>query len=207
MDYSPLHQSFRCTPETLSEPDTQKHIEAWLMSLRQAFPANPLAPVGLGSPSRTSETGGLIQLTSFARYDPVSHSWKTPQDFLPFLTSEQSSVTWPRRGTMQHGLCYRPALLVHHIHVKDCSLWPTPTASEASGGGSAKMAERALRKERRARSGRKIQLKLRDLSKLKTGGQLNPRFLEWLMGVPIGWTDIKPLATDRFQLWLKSFGN
>jgi len=29
------------------------------------------------------------------------------------------------------------------------------------------------------------------------GGQLNPMWVEWLMGWPIGWTDLKPLETDK----------
>lgn len=31
--------------------------------------------------------------------------------------------------------------------------------------------------------------------------QLNPRFVEWLMGWPIGWTDIEPLALPDFEHW------
>ena len=38
------------------------------------------------------------------------------------------------------------------------------------------------------------------------GGQLNPPWVEWLMGWPIGWTDLKPLETDKFQQWLHSHG-
>ena len=33
----------------------------------------------------------------------------------------------------------------------------------------------------------------------QAGGQLNPNWVEWLMGWPIGWTDLKPLETGRFQ--------
>jgi len=33
------------------------------------------------------------------------------------------------------------------------------------------------------------------------GGQLNPTWVEWLMGWPLGWTDLKPLGTDKFLLW------
>ena len=29
------------------------------------------------------------------------------------------------------------------------------------------------------------------------GGQLNPSWVEWLMGWPIGWTDLKPLEMDK----------
>ena len=29
------------------------------------------------------------------------------------------------------------------------------------------------------------------------GGKLNPTWVEWLMGWPLGWTDLKPLVTDK----------
>jgi hypothetical protein len=32
------------------------------------------------------------------------------------------------------------------------------------------------------------------------GGKLNPTWVEWLMGWPLGWTDLKPLETDKCQL-------
>jgi len=32
----------------------------------------------------------------------------------------------------------------------------------------------------------------------QAGGPLNPEWVEWLMGWPLGWTDLKPLATDKF---------
>lgn len=38
------------------------------------------------------------------------------------------------------------------------------------------------------------------------GGQLNPDWTEWLMGWPIGWTDLKPLEMDKFQQWRHSHG-
>nr|WP_255533362.1 hypothetical protein [Polynucleobacter sp. AP-RePozz3-80-G7] len=30
-------------------------------------------------------------------------------------------------------------------------------------------------------------------------GRLNPMWVEWLMGWPIGWTDLKPLVTDKYH--------
>ncbi len=35
------------------------------------------------------------------------------------------------------------------------------------------------------------------------GGALNPDWVEWLMGWPLGWTDLKPLETDKYQSWLQ----
>jgi hypothetical protein len=40
----------------------------------------------------------------------------------------------------------------------------------------------------------------------QVGGQLNPTWVEWLMGWPLGWTDLKPLETGKSQLWLHSHG-
>ena len=37
-------------------------------------------------------------------------------------------------------------------------------------------------------------------------GCVTPMSDEWLIGWPIGWTDSKPLAMDRFQQWLRSHG-
>jgi len=31
------------------------------------------------------------------------------------------------------------------------------------------------------------------------GGSLNPTWVEWLMGWPLGWTDLRPLGTDKCQ--------
>ena len=35
----------------------------------------------------------------------------------------------------------------------------------------------------------------------QAGGKLNPTWVEWLMGWPLGWTDLKPLETGKFQEW------
>jgi hypothetical protein len=38
------------------------------------------------------------------------------------------------------------------------------------------------------------------------GGALNPEWVAWLMGWPIGWTSLEPLGMDKFQQWLLSHG-
>jgi hypothetical protein len=39
-----------------------------------------------------------------------------------------------------------------------------------------------------------------------SGGKLNPTWVEWLMGWPLGWTDLKPLEMDKFQKWQEQHG-
>jgi hypothetical protein len=38
------------------------------------------------------------------------------------------------------------------------------------------------------------------------GGSLNPTWVEWLMGWPLGWTDCAVPAMDKFRQWLLSHG-
>jgi hypothetical protein len=78
------------------------------------------------------------------------------------------------------------------------SLWPTPGANEDSyrlGGNSqqSKSLGSIARREALAESP-------------ESGGQLNPPWVEWLMGWPLGWTDLKPLETDKSQRWPHSHG-
>jgi hypothetical protein len=38
------------------------------------------------------------------------------------------------------------------------------------------------------------------------GGQLNPTWVEWLMGWPLGWTALKPLGMDKYRQWQQQHG-
>jgi hypothetical protein len=40
----------------------------------------------------------------------------------------------------------------------------------------------------------------------QVGGKLNPMWVEWLMGFPLGWTDLRPLEMGKFQQWLEQHG-
>jgi hypothetical protein len=75
------------------------------------------------------------------------------------------------------------------------SKFPTPTARDYRG---VQRPER--RRERRLESSRGIPLNE------AVGGLLNPTWVEWLMGWPIGWTALRPLETARFQEWLQQHG-
>jgi len=35
---------------------------------------------------------------------------------------------------------------------------------------------------------------------------VHPSFAEWLMDWPIGWTELKPLAMDKYHQWLNWHG-
>jgi hypothetical protein len=44
------------------------------------------------------------------------------------------------------------------------------------------------------------------VSGIHNGGKLNPPWVEWLMGWPIGWTDLKPLVMDKSAFALPPHG-
>jgi hypothetical protein len=41
----------------------------------------------------------------------------------------------------------------------------------------------------------------------QVGGKLNPEWVEWLMGWPLGWTDLKPLEMDKSHCVQQQPGN
>ncbi len=73
------------------------------------------------------------------------------------------------------------------------SYLPTPKASDGMGGPAYKKPPH--------RDGGFM------LKEIIHGGQLNPNWVEWLMGWPIGWTALEPLEMDRFQQWLELHGD
>lgn len=79
-------------------------------------------------------------------------------------------------------------------------MWPTPCASASASKGSSPAA--LTRKSGRSRETDRIDHAVM----ASDGGQLNPQWVEWLMGWPIGHTALEPLATGRFQEWLQQHG-
>ncbi len=65
--------------------------------------------------------------------------------------------------------------------------WPTPT-SQSGGGPHGLDGGQAARKKLRENT---TETEARQMA----SGQLNPTWTEWLMGFPLGWTDLKDSAT------------
>jgi hypothetical protein len=193
------------TSVSSSSPVLLNDIEDLSTWLQLASPASHFQQQEASLAPMTLETCGLPQRNVFAWYSHNTHCWKTFQPSLIADISDEFLVTWPKWGSMHDGECSALAPLVRHIHGKDCSFWRTPTASEATGGGSARQAELAQRGEKR-KSGHGIALKTIDLFKLRYGMNPPPKFYEWLMGIPIGATGLKPLGMDGFRLWLQQHG-
>ena len=114
----------------------------------------------------------------------------------------------PNTGGLDGGSNSRRALAARQ--------WPTPTvcgnynrkgASATSGDGLATAVIQSFRtpnatdgakwsnqtQAEREAKGQQVRLG----HQLGAGGSLNPTWVEWLMGWPLGWTDLNPLATDK----------
>ena len=81
-------------------------------------------------------------------------------------------------------------------------MWPTPCATDHKGSGKTGTRDRLDYATERGATKSHGMSNLND----QIGGQLNPTWVEWLMGWPLEWTDLKPLETDKFRLWCESHG-
>ena len=137
-----------------------------------ALPGNEqgLTGNGQGSGVNTSEP--------FAHFDPDTSSWRTFQVCLLTRTWDVFSETWPRAGTMRNGIVCRRVPLVPLTGEIGSGLWPTPSLSDSKNNGNP---------SRMTRGGSWGGCELNTV----VGGALNPNWVEWLMGYPIGWTDLE----------------
>ncbi len=171
-----------------SEPLTAPHGEALLMwylaGSRAKTLAQPEAERGL---MVNGADCGRRWLASFAKYDPALRLWRTAQCSL-LADSDGYSETWPRWGSMRDGECSEQTMLVHPTDVNESGLWPTPNASDHI--------QRKTSASWKAKGRVNFVLSNPEITGV-SGGMLNPEWTEWLMGWPIGWTDLKPLETDK----------
>ena len=99
--------------------------------------------------------------------------------------------------TAENGLTHSITSIQTVASIADQEMFLTPSANEDAAG----------------RPGSKMQKMLGNCESVRgttsaewERGTLNPTWVEWLMGWPLGWTDLNPLETDKFQQWLRSHG-
>lgn len=110
---------------------------------------------------------------SLAVYNRDSSSWKTLTDF-DRMGSGEFSETWPKSGMMRSGIGYR---LAHSVRLTGEPVFgwlATPTAAQNQSYPS-------MMKHPSCRN----------FVKVFGSGPISPLAYEWLMGFPLGWTDVE----------------
>ena len=214
---------------------TEDRGEALLTSYLAAFRARTSAsPEDAKASTEKNLDSGARWLESSVKFDPDSYSWRTHQQLFDEVLQE-SSVILPFSGMMRGGVVYQPWNLERHTDEIDSgSLLPTPTAMQygTTNNGTRSdgttfatagmpslqtMAAQNLwptptvegnrnRKGLSEKSGDGLETAVKRLED-QNGGPLNPTWVEWLMGWPIGWTSCDVLATDKFHRWQQKHGN
>jgi hypothetical protein len=162
----------------------------------------------------------MLEQTIRGTESGLSEKWATPttMDKLPPKSQQAllKEATFARPGRS------KPANL--RDQVSNMQNWPTPCATDYKGAGKTGTlrdrldyaAERGATKSKiytwptprtkgmcggsRAWEQLKANTTIEESRSMGAGngGKLNPTWVEWLMGWPLGWTDLKPLETDKY---------
>lgn len=172
-----------------------EELLTWFLA---AFPARTSVSEAQATDSTASAAGyGQKCSVLLARFDRASCELKTVQcSLIEDLTG--CSLTLPKWGSMRNGDVFLRPKPAHPICANESGSWPTPVASMSKGSSKASL----TRKSGRDRSGDRLDHAIM----ASEGGHLNAEWVEWMMGWPIGQTDLKPLATAKFQEWQQQHG-
>jgi hypothetical protein len=155
------------TPSTVDIPTRSAESMEKRLEYRKKIGRNG---VGAGCLSEQVEWSGLGKPIGYI----TKNTWPTPaaRDYM-----NTNSMECLMQGRFVDQLANRVKMVENK--------WPSPKARDWKDGKTAGVSNRQSP----------------DLGKVvgqsKTTGSLNPMWVEWLMGWPIGWTDLKPLETDK----------
>ena len=221
MDCLTTHQYTAISKHSLMR-GTPVNIEAWLMSLQVVSHANHFQQREETGGNPIKGINGRIQLRPSIWLDHDSSTWRTYQTSLLTNMCEPFTENWPKAGMMRDGIVYRLNSAEQTIKDFGGGLWPTPSvcgnynrkgASKTSGDGLATAVKKWQTPQtldtivrKKMRPSRKATNRKTEYLSEEIGGALNPTWVEWLMAFPRGWTDLKPLETPKFLLWLQRLG-
>jgi len=215
------------------EPLTlRRGVEEWICSLGDTL-ANPFLWPEPEEARRILATFGLKFCACSWRAAPRLDSSRTSEDISRRVCAK-CSKTWPSSGSMRNGTCSARKRRERLIDARGSSFLPTASAqafhsnkggsdpsdpSDPRGwsrGGKERLTLHGMAKaerwptpkarDARAPGGRAEQARRSPDLPTRVGGPLNPDWVAWLMGFPIGWTDSAPLGTQSFQQWLAAHG-
>lgn len=158
------------------------------------------------APNHGSNSKGPHNLLDVAKQNWIPGMlWPTPKAHEPGM----SAKTTGRDVTKSTHLTTQVALAEGMIDKQTGRLWRTPSASVVDAKSSVvKLTGRTPKDPQVGLADQVIAVERnsRPLSE-HIGGHLNPTWVEWLMGWPIGWTDLNQLGMDKCHCAQQQHGN
>ena len=204
---------------TMLKASPQISLPLTVLALTQfagGSPAKTFRPLEWGEDwGQSDPASGPSSCALLARYDPASRSWKTCQPLLPVheMRPEDGLVvfseTWPRSGMMRSGIAFRLPTLARAIRGTGYGLWQSPLTAYDGRSETAFLAAKA-RADAKRKAGlykkgcgspgmvdlrRAVLRSERALREIPSDADLNPRWVEQLIGFPDGWLNIEPSET------------
>ncbi len=166
---------------TMYVPSTDTRGAALLIAYRAAFPAKPI-------PRRLEE--GTLRMISGRK---CGGSWQMslPGTYAPRTPSDAQS-TAPR------------TTLKRWVTPSDASRFPRQTWVQTTFGSGTGYVHTPTTTANYACVSMQKWPNCREY--VRVFGKPSPMNHEWLMGMPIGWTDLRPLETDKYRSWRQQHG-
>lgn len=149
----------------------------------EVTPANHSASPEHETVPTIPDTSGRCSLEPLAWFDRDTHCWRMFQGTL-VSDLEALPLIWPRSGMSLNGTVYQRPPSAPLTAATDCSSWPTPRSAMGDSRNS-----RVWRRPDGLPQNLENRIASEDPETI--GQPINPAFLEWLMGFPIGWTDLE----------------
>ena len=124
------------------------------------------------------ESEAILGKSVWEAQGKLKQMWPTP-----IASTGMAEEITTVKARLDNGTVYK------HRLVEAVSMWPTPTHGKLAGGSG------AFQKIADLYSDGTISDEERKAMQAGNGGKLNPTWVEWLMGFPTGWTDLKDSET------------
>jgi len=200
-------------------PLTDAHGEALLTLFRADSRAKTLALLAKEPELPEPDPGfGAKWRALLVKFSPSTFGWRTAR-CLWEEDLDWSCLTLPRWGSLHDGELWERTTPEHHTSETGFGCWPTPKASAAGPDFAAVDRGKSISlqtavaifptptAQNASNNGSASQYRRNSLPlDAVIGGALNPTWVEWLMGWPLGWTDCAASATDRFRKWCNAHG-
>lgn len=181
-------------------PQSLENWPKWGMTRRGVLYALPTLERPIGEPDGSSWPTPTVNQVTRNYNEPIEKYLQRVEDYKQGKTKGKPGVSLgvkvrmmlptPTANEAQKAGLYKKGQMGNSLvaKAKRGELFPTPTAREPNDVG--------LNLDRGRYSNDTLTRKVSNQEGLKNGGRLNPEWVEWLMGWPIGWTDYEDAVTE-----------